>query len=264
MIDGFEKKVATFCKENGLVCGRGNVLVAVSGGADSIALLSVICGLKEEGQLGGGGEIVVGHVNHNLRGQESRKDAELVAATAEAKGVRLKTVSIDVAGFAKANKLSIETAARQVRLDALIEMAISCGCSSIATGHHKDDNAETMVHRIVRGTGFRGLGGIWPKRKATESIDFVRPLLCTGREEILHYCKEKKLRWRKDNSNDDIRFTRNRIRHLLLPELEKRSGRRLADKLTELSFCSRKLGARICQRAEEVWGDVVQLAFETN
>jgi len=255
MVGGFEKKVAAFCKANGLFAAGGNVLAAVSGGADSICLLSVICSLKEAGVFLG--EIIVGHVNHNLRGQESDKDAELVAAAAKARGVRLKTLSVDVTGFAKANKLSIETAARQVRLDALIEMAISSGCSAIATGHHKDDNAETMVHRIVRGTGFRGLGGIWPKREAADGIDFVRPLLCADRNEIQQYCKEKKLGWREDSSNDDVRFTRNRIRHLLLPELKKGTAGRLADKLMGLSCGSRKLGARICQRVEEVWGEVV-------
>jgi tRNA(Ile)-lysidine synthase len=255
MANGFEKKVGIFCKANGLLCGSGNVLVAVSGGADSIALLSVMCGLKKAGMVGG--EIIACHINHNLRGKESQKDAELVAETAKAKSIPLKTISVDVSGFAKTNKLSIETAARQVRLDALIEMAAESECIAIATGHHKDDNAETMVHRIVRGTGFRGLGGIWPKRKAAEGIEFIRPLLCAGREEVLSYCEEKNLNWRKDSSNDDIRFTRNRIRHLLLPELEKQSAGRLADKLMDLSSSSGRLLSRICQRADDVWGDIV-------
>ena len=255
MANGFEKKATEFCKEYNLLKDSGNVLVAVSGGADSIALLSVICGLKKTGVFHG--EIIVGHINHNLRGPESQKDAELVIKTAKTRSIQVKTVSVAVADFAEANNLSIETAARQLRLDALIEMAADNGCGAIATGHHKDDNAETMVHRIVRGTGFRGLGGIRPKRNAADGIDFVRPLLWAGKDEIVRYCKEKNLGWRKDSSNDDVQFTRNKIRHLLLPELEKQSAGRLADKLMELSCGSRKLLARICRQADEAWGKIV-------
>ena len=110
-------------------------------------------------------QFVIGHVNHNLRGSAADLDQEFVADMAKRLGLEVMTQSVDVRKYAAENKLSIETAARNLRVRALSDIANETGCKTIATAHHKNDNAETIIHRLMRGTGYRGLSGIWPKRK---------------------------------------------------------------------------------------------------
>jgi len=230
-------------------------LLAVSGGADSVALMFAMLRLKEAQIVDA--EFAVGHVNHKLRGRSADEDEEFVLGLERKVGLEVVTRSVDVARYAKANKLSVETAARRLRAGALIDIAEVGGCKSIATAHHKDDNAETMVHRLIRGTGFRGLGGIWPKKMFECGAEFVRPLLCVTREQILQYCKVNNLTWRHDHTNYDYSYTRNRIRHLLLPELQKRCDGLLVAELAKLSKSCRGLYNRVCREAQKVWPGVV-------
>ncbi|MBW8036135.1 MAG: tRNA lysidine(34) synthetase TilS, partial [Planctomycetes bacterium] len=162
MVDGFEQCVLGFVRSAGLIGGGSKVLVAVSGGADSVALLRVMCQLRDEGALEC--EIAVGHVNHGLRGAESDGDEGFVVDAAEELGVEVFCRRVNVAGYGKEKGLSVETAGRVLRMQALLEIAEAEGFGCVATAHHMDDNAETLVHRLVRGCGFRGLGGIWPER----------------------------------------------------------------------------------------------------
>lgn len=309
----FEKNVAVFAKKRQLFCGCGRVLLAVSGGADSVVLCSAIVKLAAGSLLTGpatasllpepandaasgvesvtgiepvsevesvtrtgvepatGVEFVIGHVNHNLRGSASDGDEEFVVRLAEMLGLTVLTRSVATRDYAAGRKVSIETAARQLRRDALIDMAAESKCDAIATAHHKDDNAETVIHRLMRGTGIRGLGGIWPKRTlsggsgrmlsgggrtlcgAGGEVRFIRPLLCVSRAEIVEYCKGKQLNWRTDHTNDDVSFTRNRIRQLLLPHLQQASEGKLCDQLAELSQVSRKLYGKIALEVDELW-----------
>ena len=154
----FENKIAEFIEANDLFAGDGGVLVAVSGGADSVALLFALYNLIKAGRFKI--ELAVGHVNHNLRGELSDGDEQFVIELGRKLSIPVITRSVDVSGFAAENKLSIETAARELRLKSLAEISSSQGCSKIATAHHRDDNAETLVHRLMRGTAFRGLCGI--------------------------------------------------------------------------------------------------------
>jgi tRNA(Ile)-lysidine synthase len=189
MLLEFEKKISDFIKaETPVVSGR-KVLLAVSGGVDSTALLYVICELKGEGVLKG--EFLCAHINHQLRGVESDKDEDFVVAEAGKLKVPVTARRIDVRKFALENKLSIETAGRQLRREALLDIAKSSDCNWVFTAHHKDDNAETVIQRISRGTGIRGLGGIWPERNFGGGISFVRPLLCVRREEIIEQVQAK-------------------------------------------------------------------------
>jgi tRNA(Ile)-lysidine synthase len=152
----FETQVADFVKSNRLFGLKEKVLLAVSGGADSLALLYLMQALKAKGVFQG--QLLCAHINHQLRGTDAELDEEFVAAQADELNVPVKTRRLDVRGFARKNKLSTETAARQLRMESLIEIAQECGCKSVATAHHKNDNAETMIQRMLRGTGFRGLG----------------------------------------------------------------------------------------------------------
>jgi len=200
--------------------GIDRVLLAVSGGADSVAMAHVLHRLAQEGGLSC--NFVIGHVNHCLRGAESDADETFVRRFGQSLGVPVISQRVDVKAYAAEHKLSIETAGRVLRLQTLAQMADQNGCGCIATAHHKDDLAETMIHRLMRGTGFRGLCGIWPVSEVY-GAEFVRPMLGVRRDEIIQYCKDNSIQWRQDASNENTAFTRNRIRHRLLPVLKDES-----------------------------------------
>ncbi len=249
MLTEFEKKISGFIRSAGLFKDSRRSLVAVSGGADSVALVSALVRLKEAGQIEI--DILAGHINHNLRGTDSERDQEFVEELCRRLGIEVISRSVDVRGFAGDNKLSIETAARKLRLDALIAIAKENSCSSIVTAHHMDDNAETMVHRLMRGTGFRGLGGIWPVR-IFDDVKIVRPMLCIRRTEVIDYVKAGGIKWRDDHPNMDTAFNRNWIRHELIPYLgQDKSG--LEQKLWNLASSARKLNQLIENESDDVW-----------
>jgi len=179
MLSAFEKKIGDFVISNGLMGPDDRVLLAVSGGADSTALLGVLKVLKDEGIVRAG--LFCAHVNHQLRGSASDADEEFVLEQAAQLGLEVKTARVDVRSFARQNRLSIETAARQLRISSLIALAKDQGCNLIATGHQKDDNAETLIQRLSRGTGLRGLAGIRVVQDRREGTRFVRPMLCVRR-----------------------------------------------------------------------------------
>ena len=275
--------------------------VAVSGGIDSVALLRVLLELRHELGI----VLSVVHFNHKLRGAESDADQEFVAGLAREHGLEFYCDSDDVAVHAAEERVSVETAARELRygffrsllsedgadaqglkpesLDAPIgtaeavpfhggpdgaggsralskagsalsgsspERPPSACLSKIATGHTLDDQAETVLMRIIRGAGLRGLGGIHP-RIAVEDDDgeisgeIVRPLLAIRRRELEQYFKDIGQPWREDSSNADERFTRNRVRKLIVPLLEKEFNPAVAENLAEL--------AEIARAEEDYW-----------
>lgn len=240
-----------FCLRFDLLADCGSLLVAVSGGADSVGLLHGLKRLKDEGEISC--DIFVGHINHNLRGIDSDGDEEFVKSLAQELGLECVTRSANVKGYAAENKLSIETAARDIRIKCLMEMAGSLGCDRIATAHHADDNAETVIYRMCRGTGFKGLCGIKPVNIFTvndRAVTYIRPLLCVTKEEIAAYCRQCGIVWRDDHTNDGVDYARNKIRHLVIPYLQEQSDEPLAAKLCELSSSCQKLYERIESKIE--------------
>ena len=232
----FEVKLHDWIEANGLFEEVDRVLLAVSGGADSVAMAYALYRLRQEGQLPC--EFVIGHVNHGLRGGDSDADEVFVLELARQLGMAAAATSVPVNEYAQQKKLSIETAGRTLRLKALSLMAAQHDCDCIVTAHHKDDLAETIIHRLIRGTGFRGLCGIWPISEVY-GAEFVRPMLGMRRTEIIQYCRDNKLFWREDASNKNINYTRNRIRHHLLPALQTESNA-IVDRLSKLSYKSRR------------------------
>ncbi|MEN6576318.1 MAG: tRNA lysidine(34) synthetase TilS [Phycisphaerales bacterium] len=249
MSDGMEKKVADYLRLYRIFAGAGGALVAVSGGADSICLLHLLKTLQDEGLFQA--RLVCAHINHRLRGQASNADEQFVIERAGALGLSVVTRAVDVPAHAEMHRLSIETAGRQLRLDALAEIAHGQGCSWVATGHHKDDNAETVIHRLRRGTGFRGLAGIRPIRPLGDDQWLARPLLCVTRDEIVRYLREHALRWREDHTNTDTAYMRNYIRHKLLPLLQQESQTCLVEGLSDLASSAGRLYDRIRQEVEK-------------
>jgi tRNA(Ile)-lysidine synthase len=220
-------RVAGYVARYGLFCTPCNVVVGVSGGADSLCLLHVLCDLAPLLQL----SLHVAHLNHGLR-PEAAADAEFVRDLADALGLPVTLASEDVQGYAYEHRLALEEAARQVRYAFLASTAAAVGASHIVVAHHMNDQAETVLMHFLRGSGAAGLRGMLPimpltdyralsARASSETRDLllVRPLLAERRTDIDAYCAEQGLVPRMDASNADTRIYRNKLRHHLLPIL---------------------------------------------
>jgi tRNA(Ile)-lysidine synthase len=234
-MDGVLRQVEQAVGSLGLA-GR-HVLVAVSGGLDSSVLLHALAALRDACDL----RVSVGHVNHGLRGAESEGDAKAVEAMAMGLGLPSRVTRVDLAsereGHSSRSRPTPQEAARNLRLRALTQMAESLAADHIATAHHLDDQAETVLMRMLRGCGPDGLGGI-----AESSRDglIVRPLLGVRREEIRAYAVARGIVWREDSSNASDRYTRNRIRRDWLPALANALNPQLARTLGQLAESHRR------------------------
>ncbi|KPK76661.1 MAG: hypothetical protein AMJ89_03810 [candidate division Zixibacteria bacterium SM23_73] len=207
--------------------GRGDkILVAVSGGPDSVALLYALLEIKDEFNL----RLYVAHLNHKLRGRESDQDQKFVKNLASKLNLKFFSKSIDVKKEARKKKLSLEEAARLVRYRYLENLADRIKAQKIAMGHHADDQAETFLMRLLRGAGGSGLSGIPPKRGK-----IVRPLIEIKKEEIEKFLKQKGLSYRTDSSNLLPNYFRNKIRLLLLPQIKKNFNPKIVDVLNRAS-----------------------------
>ncbi len=260
MLLEFEHKLVSFIKEHGLFDSATKVVLAVSGGADSTALLYTMQALKTANILKT--SFICAHINHQLRGADADSDEEFVVAEASKLKFHVVTRRVDVRSFAQENKLSIETAARQCRMTALMDVARATDCDRIATAHQKNDSAETVLHRLIRGTGFRGLGGIWPKRAFGDGVTFIRPMLCVTREEVVEYLQARNLTWRQDRTNTNCTYRRNFIRHRLLPVLRRDFNTPLVETIADLAQSARRFYSRVCERADEIWPVLTDCAAE--
>jgi tRNA(Ile)-lysidine synthase len=196
-----------------------HVLIGVSGGADSMALLRALIQLKAD--IGGAGQLFVGHVNHQLRGDESQADEAWLRNECERLEVTLVVERVDTVQQAANDGDGVEAAAREGRYRALTTMAEAAGARYVAVAHTRDDQVETVLHRLLRGTGLRGLAGMPPSRGLSPSVTLVRPLLACSRSDVLEYLASIGQSHRQDATNEAVRFTRNRLRHELLPELRR-------------------------------------------
>jgi tRNA(Ile)-lysidine synthase len=202
------RRVQKYIRDNALLEQGDSVLVCVSGGADSIALLDVL--------QRGGYQCVVAHCNFHLRGEESNRDEAFVRQL----GVQAKILveHFDTVAYAKEHAISIEMAARQLRYQWFAQVAQQEGCKAIAVAHHQNDQAETVLLNLKRGTGIRGLCGMRAKSSnpAGGDIPIIRPLLCTTRDYIEHYLRDiRHMQWVNDSTNTDTTITRNAIRKQL-------------------------------------------------
>ena len=237
-------KVLGYIRQLQLLKAGDRVSVAVSGGADSVALLRLLLELRPEL----GTVLSVVHFNHRLRGVESDEDEAFVAQLAREHKLAFHTASADVKEEAAAEGLSLEAAARELRygfFQQLVETDATghSQLGKIATGHTLDDQAETVLMRILRGSGMRGLAGIYPTVDLEEDGEVmgevIRPLLEVRHRELEAYLREVGQAWREDSSNLDPRFTRNRVRRTLLPLLEREFNPGIAQGLSELADIAR-------------------------
>ncbi len=201
------------------------VLVAFSGGPDSSALLHLLLEFSEEYPL----KIEIAHFNHKLRGRESEEDEEFVRGEAERLNIPVHIGSENVKEYAKLRKINLEEASSILRYNFLKMKAKEIGANKIALGHTMNDQAETFLMRVLRGSGLKGLSSIFPVKDEI----FVRPLVELKRKEIEDYLKKKEIKWRLDKSNLSLKLLRNRIRLELIPYLEERFGKRLVEHLSK-------------------------------
>jgi tRNA(Ile)-lysidine synthase len=234
-----ERVRAYACRHDLWRRGTG-VISALSGGADSVALLLLLRDLHLAGDL-----VLdcAAHLNHGIRGAESDGDQEFCRVLCDGLGVSFVTTRVDVPASARHHRVSIEVAARRARHAFLSQVRESRGADVVATAHTEDDQAETVLLRIVRGAGGRGLAGVRPRRR-----HLIRPLLSTTRDELRRELAARRQEWREDTTNADLANPRNRVRHELLPYLQQHFNRSVAQSLARLADVA---------RADETWIDAL-------
>jgi len=225
-------------------------LAAISGGADSVALAHVLGRLKKSGQLPSIGLI---HLNHQLRGEDSDGDEAFVKSLPETwqmPELAVHTQRIDVAAFAKREGLNLEDAGRRARYVYFAEVAAETGEGWVATAHTSDDQAETVLLRLLRGAGLAGLAGIPDVRPLAPSCRLARPWLGIRKTQVREYLAQHQLDWREDASNQSDRFTRNRIRNQLMPLLERDFQPSLVPLLNRLALQANEVSEYLREQAE--------------
>ncbi|MGL6194219.1 MAG: tRNA lysidine(34) synthetase TilS [Thermoguttaceae bacterium] len=237
-----------------LKCG---VVAGVSGGADSVAMLRVFCDATKElhrQKLTPQPQLVVAHVNHSLRGDESDRDAAFVKQLADSLSLPYFEKTLTPPDWSRDDTGSIESAARNLRYSFLLEVAENNGLRHIAVAHTRSDQVETVLHRIVRGTGISGLAGIPQVRQLNDAVSIIRPFLHLKRSEVLDYLAEIGQKFCDDSTNFVPKYTRNKIRLELLPHLEQEYNSGVSEAVTQL--------AQLASEVQEIINEQVELLSE--
>ncbi len=244
------QKVRQFTREHNLLQNGEKVIVAVSGGIDSVTMLDLLQRLGESLSL----TVAVAHFNHGLRGGESEEDEGFVRKVAANRGLACYVERTDTAAIADSRKLSIQEAARDVRYEFFSKLRASLAFDNVVTAHNADDNAETILLNVLRGTGVQGLSGI-PVRR--EDISVVRPLLSSTRDEIEQYALERGLQYRVDSSNLRDDYTRNFLRNSIIPKLKEHVNPNIIGTLGHEGEIFTALGRFLADEARRFLGDVI-------
>ncbi len=250
-----QEKLEAFVSENNLFCKNDRILIALSGGVDSVVLAHLM--------LKANYDIALAHCNFHLREEESNRDEAFVRSWAEKNGVRLFVKEFDTFSYMKENKLSLEMAARDLRYQWFDSLLKEYGFSYLATAHHLDDSIETFFINLLRGTGIAGLHGIQAKNDK-----IVRPLLFATREEILSYAKQNSISYVEDSTNSETKFTRNKIRHNLFPILKELNPnfefalKKDIEHLRDTEFVFRREIEKVKQEIIEKEKDVFKIKIE--
>ena len=247
MPDEFGARVRQTIAAHRLLAPRSRVVIGVSGGADSVALLQVLAALQHDWDLA----LHIAHLDHGLRA-ESEHDAEFVRTLGTHRHIPTTIERREVSSICSREGWSLEDGARRIRYQFLLDVARRQSASAIALAHTADDQAETVLMRLLRGTGLMGLGAI-PFKRPLEEVWVVRPLLDVRREDVLAYLERERLTYREDATNADARFVRNRIRHQLLPLLERDYNPNIKGALTQLAEQSRSDYAYLQDAAQRQW-----------
>ena len=213
-----EERVFSYIEKYNMIEAGSQVIVGISGGGDSVCLLFLLSRYQKRRNF----QLLGVHVNHGIRGQEALRDQEYARKLCERLGVPFTVYTYSVPAIAQQEKRSLEETGRLVRRRAFEKKAASLGKQAvIALAHHENDNAETVLHNLIRGTKAAGMGGIRPIQEIGKGVTYIRPLLKVTREEIETYLRQQQIPWMTDSTNQELAYTRNRIRHKIIPEMEK-------------------------------------------
>lgn len=243
-----ENKVKSTIKKYDLIKNGDNIVVGVSGGPDSMTLLNVLINLKENLNL----KITVAHINHMIR-QEAEEETKYVQNFCKQRDIECFVKREKVEELAKNNKIGTEEAGRKLRYSFFEEVLEKVNANKIATAHTANDNSETVLMNIIRGSGTSGLKGIEPIRENK----FIRPLIECTREEIEEYCEEKKLQPKIDKSNSENIYTRNKVRNMLLPYIKENFNPNIVNSLNRLSELAREENLFLEKKVEEAYKQVL-------
>lgn len=254
-----KEKILETVKKYNLIQENDVIIIGVSGGPDSMCLLDSLYCLKDELKI----KIVAAHINHMIR-EEANEDTEYVKKYCEDKKIDCYVKIADVEKLAKEQKLGTEEMGRKIRYEFFKEIADKIGANKIATAHTENDNAETVLMNILRGSGISGLKGIEIKRKSIiksiedndseKKLAFIRPIRECNRQEIEQYCEEMQLHPKIDKTNLENIYNRNKVRNLLIPYLQKEFNPNIVETLNRLSM--------IAKEEEEYFNKVVSQQYE--
>ena len=244
ILNTIKKTIADY----GLLHGGESVLVGLSGGADSVCLTHALCALRDELDI----TVSAAHINHGIRGVEADRDEEFARQFAMSLGIEFYSVRLDIPAKAKENGVSEETAGRNARYAFFNEICRKYGIDKIATAHNKNDNAETVVMNFMRGGTIKGLGGI-PRMRD----NIIRPLLDMSRDEIERYCSENELEYVTDSTNLSCNYTRNKVRNILIPLIEREFNASFTETVTENAVLAAEDSAYIDKTARAEYERIV-------
>lgn len=245
------EKVRIYAEKWQMLTSEDGVIVGVSGGADSVCLLLVLLELQKEI----GFKIVAVHVNHGLRGEDADADEAFVKRFCEECGVPLETCFADVEAIAKERKQSTEEAGRAVRRECFEQIRVKYNGTKIALAHHQNDNAETFLFRLARGTGLKGLGGMAPVKD-----EYIRPLLCVERSEIETYLEERGVSYCTDATNESDVYTRNLIRNQILPRMEQGINARTVEHISKTMERMREIQNYLEEQVQDYFAQCVKFS----
>jgi tRNA(Ile)-lysidine synthase len=243
------EKVRRYISENSLINSGDRIVVSLSGGPDSVALLHILHEIRDELGI----ELWAFHLNHMLRGGESDSDEEFCEKLCCSMGVELFSFRDDIAGRSADEKISVEAAGREKRYAILQEICSGRRINKIATAHNLNDNAESVLMNIIRGTGMNGLCGIRPKRG-----NIIRPMLCVRKTEVLGYLTEKNIAYVTDSTNMETDYPRNYIRHEIIPRIEEKFRTDLAGNINRMSQILSEDNEYINDAAIKIYSENVQ------
>ena len=242
-----EEKVRKTIREYNLIEKNDSIVVGVSGGPDSMTLLSILLKLKEEFNL----KIYVAHVNHMLR-ENAIKDEEYVKEFCKKNNIEMFIKKANISEIAKKEKIGLEEAGRNARYNFFEEILKNTESNKIAIAHNINDKVETIIMNTLRGSGVSGLKGIEPKRKK-----YIRPLIEIERHEIEKYCIENEINPRHDESNDDNTYTRNKIRNIIIPYIRNEFNPNIIKTLNRLSEIIKEEDEYVQSKTEKIFKEIL-------
>lgn len=238
-------KVFAYIRKNNLIKEGDNIVTGLSGGADSVSLFYILCEYRRLVNF----NMYAVHINHNIRGEEALRDERYVEKICKEEGVELSVFSCDVTGLAKKNRLSVEEQGRIIRYEKFNDVLRAHGGGKIAVAHHMNDQAETIMFNMIRGSGIRGIGGMNPVNG-----NIIRPLLCVKREEIEKYLSSIDKEYCTDSTNLHDDYMRNRLRLKLIPYIEENINANFIENINEMAEILRETDDFMAEWTDKVYG----------